>query len=297
MTRAAVPLPLEYDGSLYRERYPDLAAFDEEALATHYLDWGLNEGRVASVAAEREGFIDAVLRAEVGRMLEIGPFCRPLIKGENVRYLDMMDADALRQRATEIGLDPSDCPEQIHYTGELTQIDDSFAAVVSSHAIEHQPDLVRHLQEVDRLLDSGGRYYLIVPDKRYCFDALIPESTIANVLYAHEQERKVHSLQSVIEHRAMVTHNDPGLHWAGEHGPFPPEEQARRVQVALDEFDSAGGDYIDVHAWYWTPEGFRQTLSVIHHLGLTQLRPVRVYQTPRLRFEFCAVLEKASVLG
>jgi SAM-dependent methyltransferase len=289
----AVPLPLEYDGAFYRSRYPDLEGLNEEALAAHYLDWGLREGRVASVAAEREGFLATVLGAETGRMLEIGPFCRPLIKGPNVRYLDVMDADALRQRATEIGLDPSDCPEHIDYTGELAQVDDTFAAVVSSHAIEHQPDLVRHLQEVDRLLEPGGRYYLIIPDKRYCFDALIPESTIANVLYAHEQKRTVHSLQSVIEHRAMVTHNDPGMHWAGEHGPFPPEEQARRVRNAMTEFEAADGGYIDVHAWYWTPEGFRQTMRVIYHLGLTKLRPARVYQTPQLRFEFCAVLEKA----
>ncbi|WBH16836.1 class I SAM-dependent methyltransferase [Sphingomonas radiodurans] len=294
MTAPAATLPLEYDGSFYRERHPDLATFDEEALATHYLDWGLAEGRVASPAAEREGFLDVVLGAETGTMLEIGPFCRPLVKGPNVRYLDVIDADALRQRAIEIGLDPSDCPAEIHYTGELAQIDDTFAAVVSSHAIEHQPDLVRHLQEVDRLLAPGGRYYLIIPDKRYCFDALIPESTIANVLYAHEQRRTVHSLQSVIEHRAMVTHNDPGMHWAGEHGPFPPDEQARRVRMALSEYEAADGGYIDVHAWYWTPEGFRQTMGVIHHLGLTRLRPARVYQTPRLRFEFCAVLEKTA---
>lgn len=293
MSGSSVPLPLEYDGDFYRGRYPDLAELSEEGLAKHYIDWGLAEGRVATVAAEREGFLSEVLAAETGPMLEIGPFCRPLIKGDNIRYLDMMDADALRQRAVEIGLDPSDCPSKIDYIGELSQIDDQFTAIVSSHAIEHQPDLIRHLQEVERLLEPRGRYYLIIPDKRYCFDALIPESTIANVLYAHEQRRTVHSLQSVIEHRAMVTHNDPAMHWAGEHGPFPPQEQARRVRAALKEFEAAAGGYIDVHAWYWTPEGFRQTMSVVHHLAMTKLRPIRVYQTPRLRFEFCAVLEKA----
>lgn len=289
----AVPLPPEYDSDLYRARYPDLAELGEDALAKHYVDWGLSEGRTASVAAEREGFLANVLAAETGTILEIGPFCRPLITGENIRYLDVMDADALRRRAVEIGLDPSDCPARIDYVGDLSQIDDRFAAIVSSHAIEHQPDLIRHLQHVERLLEPRGRYYLIVPDKRYCFDALIPESTIANVLQAHEQKRTVHSLQSVIEHRAMVTHNDPERHWAGEHGPFPPQEQARRVRAALKEFESANGDYIDVHAWYWTPEGFRQTIGVIHHLAMTKLRPLRVYQTPRPRFEFCAVLEKA----
>ncbi len=292
MTAPPVELPPEFDAGHYRAAYPDLAALGDADLWKHYCDWGRSEGRVPSPAALRENFLADVLQREQGLTLEIGPFCRPLIRGPNVRYLDVMTAEGLRQRAVEIGLDPSDCPEEIHYTDGLASIPARFAAVVSSHAIEHQPDLVRHLQEVAALLDPGGRYYLIVPDKRYCFDALIPESTIANVLYAHEQDRRVHSLQSVIEHRAMVTHNDPEAHWAGEHGPFPPEEQARRVRMAVQEFEDAKGGYIDVHAWYWTPDGFRQTLSVLYHLGLSPLLPVRVYQTPRPRFEFCAVLEK-----
>lgn len=291
---APAPLPEEYDAAFYRAHYPDLATLPDDELFAHYRAWGETEGRVASPAATREGFLENIVLQQAGNVLEIGPFCRPLIRGPNVRYLDVLDSAALRERAVEIGLDPADCPETIHYVGDLGSVDGAFSAVVSSHAIEHQPDLVHHLQSVARLLQPGGRYFLIVPDKRYCFDALIPESTIANVMLAHHDQRRVHNLQSVIEHRAMVTHNDPGMHWRGEHGPFPPDEQARRVQMALNEFVAADGGYIDVHAWYWTPRGFRQTLSVLYHLGLTALQPVRVYDTPRDRFEFCAVLEKVT---
>lgn len=295
MTEAAGPdLPPEFDPDYYRGQYPDLAALSDEAARQHFLDWGVTEGRVASPVALREAFLSDVLARVTGPMLEIGPFCRPLVRGDNVRYLDIMDAAALRARAEEVGLDTADCPDEIHYTGNLGEIAERFDAVVSSHSVEHQPDLVQHLKDVADILTPSGRYYLIIPDKRYCFDALIPESTIANVLYAHEQKRTVHTLQSVIEHRAMVTHNDGEMHWSGEHGPFPPEEQARRVRLALAEYEAAAGGYLDVHAWYWTPETFRQTIGVVYHLGLADLLPVRVYQTPRPRFEFCAVLEKTA---
>lgn len=295
MTKAdPIELPAEFELQTYRAGNADLEALPNPELAAHYREWGEKEGRIASRATTREGFLEHVVLRQTGEMLEIGPFCRPLIRGPNVRYLDVLDSAALRARAIEIGLDPADCPEEIHHIGDLDGIDKTFAAVVSSHAIEHQPDLVHHLQSVARLLEPGGRYFLIIPDKRYCFDALIPESTIANVLLAHHEKRRVHNLQSVIEHRAMVTHNDGAMHWRGEHGPFPPEEQARRVKVALAEYEAADGGYIDVHAWYWTPHNFRQTMGVLYHLGLTGLRPVRVYNTPVDRFEFCAVLEKAA---
>ena len=288
-------LPPEYDATLYRSLHPDLTDLPDAALYAHFRDWGEREGRIASPATTREGFLQSVVNRQKGDMLEIGPFCRPIIRGSHVSYLDVLDATALRQRAREIGLDPSNCPDQIHYVGELAAVDRRFAAVISSHAIEHQPDLVAHLQAVDNVLEPNGRYFLIIPDKRYSFDALIPESTIANVLLAHHEKRRVHNLQSVIEHRAMVTHNDPSMHWRGEHGPFPPDEQARRVRTAVAEFERAAGNYIDVHAWYWTPVGFRQTMGVLRHLGLTTLAPVRIYGTPRDRFEFCAVLEKITI--
>lgn len=284
--------PSEFDPIVYRKANPDIASLDDARAAAHYRRTGRAEGRIASLAATREGFLACVVERQAGAVLEIGPFCRPLVRGPHVRYLDMLDSDALRARAVQIGLDPSDCPETIHYIGDLKAIEERFSAVLSSHAIEHQPDLVGHLIAVARLLDKGGRYLLIVPDKRYCFDALIPESTIAQVLQAHHEGRSVHSLQSVIEHRALTVHNDGVLHWQRDHGPIPPQERAKRIRAALDEYEAAQGGYIDVHAWYWTPKSFRTIVNDLFALDLIPLRATRVYDTPRDRFEFCAVLEK-----
>src|SRR4249919_1725326 len=106
-------------------------------------------------------------------VLEIGPFDRPWLSGSNVRYFDVLPQEQLRTRAaTEFGRIPKNCPH-IHYvspTGDLSIVDAEFGAVFSSHCIEHQPDVIRHLREVERLLRPGGLYYLIVPDKRFCFD-------------------------------------------------------------------------------------------------------------------------------
>lgn len=112
-------------------------------------------------------------------------------------------------------------------------IDEQFEIVVSSHCIEHQPDIVRHIQAVEKLLIDGGCYALRIPDRRYCHDHYLPDSTLAAVLDAYYAERKVHSLKSVIEAKALVTHNNAWRHWFGSHGPRR-RDIAHATRLAVD---------------------------------------------------------------
>jgi SAM-dependent methyltransferase len=224
--------------------------------------------------------------------LEIGPFAQPTFRHEKVRYFDVLDADALRARARVHGLNPDNVPSTIHFvspTGDLSIARDTFSFVFSSHCIEHQPDLVRHLQQVEALLAPGGSYYLVVPDARYCFDHFLPLTTIGDVLGAHHERRQKHSLVNLVQHRAMTTHNDSHRHWIGDHGFV--ELDAAKVAAAVREYETAEG-YVDVHAWKFNPEGFLAIFQCLYQMGLTKLRPVRVFDTPVGIFEFYVVLTK-----
>jgi SAM-dependent methyltransferase len=286
----AVPgadLPPSFDAAHYLAANPDLAIAGDAA-ADHYAATGRAEGRVASPMALRENLIGLI---DDGRsVLEIGPFCSPLLRSPNIAYLDVLDAAQLRARAVEIGIDPAGCPAYIDYVGGLDQVRRRFDAVISSHAIEHQPDLIHHLQQIERILAAGGLFCLIIPDKRYCFDHYIAESTIADVIEAHREQRQRHSLASVIEHVALTTHNDSHRHWAGDHGPAVPPDRAARVEKAIRDHDFNPGRYIDVHAWYFTPDSFRTIIETLAGLGLIGLELAGVYDTARDRNEFCAVL-------
>jgi SAM-dependent methyltransferase len=288
-SRPAVPIPPRFDPAYYRRENPDLGLSDDKAASLHYVTAGRAEGRAASPFAFRERLI-----AEIGdgrSVLEIGPFCRPLLRGANVEYFDVLDADGLRQRATALGIDPRDCPERIHHVGDLGQVDGRYDAVVSSHAVEHQPDLVSHLEQVSRVLAPGGQYFLMIPDKRYCLDHFLPESGIAQILQAHEDKRTIHSLASVVEHSAMVTHNDPVRHWRGDHGEPSPRDRTRRIRQAIAHHTASENGYVDVHAWQFTPDSFADIIAALGELGLIRLDLVGVYDTPRDRAEFCAVLQ------
>lgn len=226
------------------------------------------------------------------RVLEIGPFAHPMLRGANVDHLDVLPAEGLRDRARTLGMDPGGVPEirWVSAGGDLDCVTEHYDAVVSSHAIEHQPDLVRHLQQVAGVLNPGGRYYLLVPDHRYCFDHFLVPSTTAQVVGAHVEGRRVHTAASVIEHRALTTHNDPVRHWAGDHGD-PADQRAQRITGALREISDAAGGYIDVHAWYFTPPSFRQIIDDLRECGLAGFSVQRMFPTRPNANEFWCILQ------
>jgi SAM-dependent methyltransferase len=279
----------EFDAAYYTTRYADLSHMSAQEAADHFVDHGIKEGRQGHPRGSRPTFVEHIVF--LNSILEIGPFNAPIARGDNVRYLDVLDAAQLRSRAEACGLDPNGCPNEIHYIGDIADINDTFEGVISSHCIEHQPDLIHHLNGVARLLPVGGFYFLYIPDKRFCFDHFLPESTIAEVVQAHEDRRESHLLRSVIEHHALVTHNDARRHWAGDHGTESLDSRVSRINWAIEHYRNAK-EYIDVHTWYFTPDNFWEITSTLHRCNLSPLKPVAVYPTLRDELEFFAILRR-----
>ena len=234
------------------------------------------------------------------KFLEIGAYFTPVLQGPNVRYLDVFDTDELKARA-KMDPDPKITPEavvDVHYSnsdGDMSIVDEKFQAAFISHCIEHQPDLIRHLKQVHDLLESGGRYYFLAPDKRYCFDHFRPESTLGEVLQAAREKRNRNSYKSVIDSAAMVTHNRATDHWLGNHiDQGQSKSPAQRARAAQAEIESAGDGYIDAHAWQFTPLSFALIVEALFEMGHSPLRPLFICDTPVFHHEFTAVLEKQA---
>lgn len=287
-----VAAPVAFDPSIYRYLHPDLRTMTDRELSRHYFRHGMEEGRRSHALADRSAFADLARDTEV---LEIGPFDQPLLRGANVQYFDVLDRQGLLDRAKRLGTRGGEPPEHIHFvseTGDLSIVDRTFDVVLSSHVVEHQPDLVAHLQSVARCLRPGGAYLLLVPDHRYCFDHFLPPSTIADVLDAHYSKRTIHSLRSQIEHAALTTHNNTERHWAGEHG--TPPRVAERAREALLRYRAEPHVYIDVHSWSFTPASFDDLLRTLRELGQLDLATLELYPTLKDNNEFWAVLQKPA---
>ena len=74
-----------------------------------------------------------------------------------------------------------------------------------------------HFNQVYDLLRENGKYLLIIPDKRYCFDHFIGETRMSDVLDAHYLNLKRHPMATLLS-RCEATHNDDKRHWAGDNG-------------------------------------------------------------------------------
>lgn len=286
-----IALPSEFDAATYRANSPDLVDADDCALERHFNDHGRSEGRQASRIGSRANLLGLI--PANANVLEIGPFCDPLLTGPNIAYFDVLPRSLLVERAIQIGLDDRTIP-QIDFVspvGDLAIIDQKFDVVISSHNIEHQPDLVRHLQQIRRILRTHGCYFLIIPDKRFCFDHDIRESTTIEVLAAFLEKRKLHSARSVLEHRLLLRHNDPVRHWAGD-SDSGEADWMEKLRATIEEWHANADHYIDVHAWQFTPASFATIINDLQRAGLCELELKRVYSTARNSLEFMAVLQR-----
>lgn len=287
---------ISIDVDYYRKNHKDLSRFSDDQLYEHYAMYGYREGRVANKNALRENFFRLPKGA---KCLEIGPFFNPVVTGKNVKYVDVLSTSELTARAKSVSASPKQIAnipniDFVSKDGSLEIVNEKFDYLVSSHNLEHQPDLVGHLNQASAILNDGGRYKMAVPNCAYCFDADLPPSKISDIIHAHRLQAKTHSIAKVIEHRALTTHNDSQAHWETSFQPwkeYTPINSAR-ITAAIEEFDSADGKYIDVHSWQFLPHTLADILRALIELNLIHFRDLICYGPVMSRNEFCIELIK-----
>lgn len=235
--------------------------------------------------------------------LEVGALDKPLLhpREYNNKILDVKDADALRKyydgdrNVNAANIVDVDYIWSGQPYSEL--IPDRFDFVVSSHNIEHQPDLVRHLSDLSSVLKPDGRVYMIIPDHRYCFDAWKSASTIVDVLGAHLAGSRAPTPLSVLVNEVYNTHNSARHHWAGYHGNAIDLSNARALRTAFDKVKAkfASTSYVDAHVWTFTPKTLCEIMRVLFDMQMTDLRVEACSETRSNEFEFYVVLRKAGV--
>jgi SAM-dependent methyltransferase len=164
-----------------------------------------------------------------------------------------------------------------------------FDVVYGSHCLEHQVDLVEHLQSLEKLLKPGGRVIEVVPDLRRCFDLLRYPSVTADVLVAHLRRCTVHQGKQVFDAMSREVDCNPGrLPTDIELNSVSFTQDLRKAYAALLEAELPARAYIDRHAWAFTPESLRLMLIELRLIGLTTLHATFVSQS--YENQFCAVL-------
>jgi len=249
----------------------------------------------------RNEFVSIVARNS--SILEIGPFFNPSLGGPGVKYFDILDRAGLIKKAalsndasnmSNVVVNTDTIPE-IDYVspkGDISIITERFSAVFSSHNIEHQVDLIDHLNQVANLLKDNGRFYLLIPDKRYCFDHFIAETPMSEVLATHFSGAVTHNMAAVLSMRCEVTHNYPRHHWQGVHGHMVGRNNLNSYLEAVKEFKDADGAYIDAHKWRFTPTSFEWIVNSLYEMKLIPIKIEKLYNTATGSNEFAAILSR-----
>ncbi|MBQ7628723.1 MAG: methyltransferase domain-containing protein [Selenomonadaceae bacterium] len=293
-----IDFPPAFDIDYYKNQYPELNGHSNEVVAEHARRYAEEQGHSTCIY-DRSEYLKALLAHIINqthaKVLEIGPFDNPFCVGESVKYFDIFDAETLKESAAKANRPFKNTPKKIHYVdpnGDISIIDEKFDIVFSSHCIEHQPDLVAHLNNVANILNDGGFYVLVIPDKRYCFDHFRQETALFEVLDASVNKRTLHSFKSLAESGYFLTHNNSVLHWIGQHGTLDvAQESFAKTQKKYEE-SVKGGGYVNAHAWCFTPRNFGSIINDLKKFNLINLELHRLCHTIWGRFEFCAVLKK-----
>ena len=287
--------PSDFDLDIYKE-WDDLKGMNNELLEKHYKEHGKNEGRVCSKISNRSTLIEYIDTNKL-ECLEIGPFECPNLKGENVKYFDVLDQDSMQKRAIKLNrMGKVPYIDYVDSIGNLKVIDKKFDLVLSCHSIEHQLNFIQHLVDVSQLLNENGYYVVILPDKRYCFDHFINESTIADIICQHTTKPMLHSVKSVIEHRSLICHNFCIRHWNNDHGEQNYVYDDNSIEYAVKEYQDSisKNEYLDVHSLQFTPDSFKNIITILKNLNYIDLVIDNVYSTIKNDLEFFVILKKVT---
>ena len=288
--------PKSFELSVYKT-YSDLKYLNDIDLINHYNNFGKEEGRISSLISSRDS-LKNFINTNIYDCLEIGPFDCPVLIGEKVKYFDVLNKANLKIKAIKAQrphpINNIPIIDYVDPNGNLQIINDTFDIILSCHSIEHQLDFIQHLNDVSKLLNPNGHYVIIVPDKRYCFDHFIKESTISDILQQHLIKNKFHSLKSVIEHRALTCHNDGIRHWNNDHGNQNYMDNPHIISNAIDEFNryAKNKEYLDVHSLQFTPDSFKNIIEILNKLNYIDLTIDVIYPTIKNSCEFYVILKK-----
>lgn len=239
----------------------------------------------------RKQIITALLDKN-GLGLEVGPSHDPVAPkaaGYNVHIVDHLSQDELKAKyqGHGVNLDSIEAVDFIWKGEPLRELLDHgqpYDWIIASHVIEHVPDPVKFLNDCQSILRPGGAISLAIPDKRYCFDSLRHPTSTGAVIQAHLEKRIRHTPGQIFDSFSFATKLNESISWNRDstgHLDFlhPEGFGAHSLESYL-----ATDEYVDVHAWVFTPHSFRLIIHDLNSLGYLQIHEEAF--TPTIGCEF-----------
>lgn len=248
---------------------------------------------------ESADFIRKQVAKRSGCGLELSPDINPIVrqvKGLKVEYLDVCSTQKLRDRAVARGRDPYSVPHIDHNLDFHKPILEcvrgaQYDFAVSSHVIEHIPNLIGHFSQIDEVLKSRGLYAFLAPDKDLCFDCKKPGSSLGQLIEAFIENRTVSPISSMIDEYYYGVKRGDKAGWAiSNQEPLRPKYGFPNNLIKGVISDPSKVLQWHGHVWKFTPQSFKEIYRELFDLGLVGLQLEDVVPTEHM--EFIVLLRK-----
>jgi len=247
-------------------------------------------------ALQRRNYIDKIINTTGLSILEFGAFDNPTFRremGDSVWYIDYFSSDELKEMHNDNPRRNFDLLVDVDYVVKshdfTADIEKKFDLLVANHVIEHVPDIIYWLQQLEQILNSQGKIFLSIPDRRYTFDYFRPVSLATQMIRAHREGLRRPDQWQLLEHFYYHQKVDPVKLWNGETpGKFAPRFSLAR---AMEMAERKKNDYNDAHCWVFTPESFKQCIADLKSAKLHGLSIVELEKTQKNSNEFRVILE------
>jgi hypothetical protein len=229
--------------------------------------------------------------------LEIGPSYNPVVPkstGAKIETIDYTDQAGLIQKyKSEPSVDIRRI-EPVDYVSDgkpmtcIIRRRDYYDYIIASHVIEHTPNMISFINDCRLLLKDRGVLVLAIPDRRYCFDYFRPITSTGDVLQAFREGRTRHTPGALFDHLAYVSRRGGQITWSKED--LSEFEFVHTLDQAAAFFESYSVDaeYVDCHAWQFTPSSFRLIVKDLSDIRVLHLREHKFHDS--IGFEFFATL-------
>jgi SAM-dependent methyltransferase len=236
--------------------------------------------------------------------LEFGPLASPILSKSlaNVQYVDFASQEFLRAKYLD---DPNVNVDAIGKVdvvlGGNSILDfvepDSCDFIIASHVLEHVPNVVGWLQEIQILLKPEGQIGLALPDMRFTFDHLRNVAKTSDIAAAYYKKTRTPSPEQIFDHLLYYSSIDVDEAWrrllANEVHPRVFDNSLHLASFAvIDAINN--GTYHDVHCWVFSDLDFCKLMLWMCEEDLITFGCQTFFPTHLGEFEFFLTLVKTD---
>lgn len=256
-----------------------------------------NQNRPYKITRRRR-FIHRHLDVMNSAILEVGAFDCPTFTSTeaNVKFLDWYTTQEIRSFASGDTRREKKSICEVDYAVKAKHFSEhiprKFGLFIANHVIEHVPDVISWLQQIERVLVPGGSAFLSVPDRRYTFDFLRRETTITDLLRCYDLDLEKPDVWQIFDamyfNRKIVRSDvDSGTYIEKL------DTKLNTVSEALRKAKIRAENYVSLHCSVFSYLGFADLFNDIIESGLVNLKLVECRDVQPRGQEFHVLLRKS----